>query len=464
MSTRSRQLTALLVTGALLTGFGVSQVAQQLSFRDIPAGHWATSAVQYITQAGLISGFADNSFRGKQNLTRYEAATIFSRLLRSNALKNVDEEGRALIAKGIGEVKVEMDRVRNDFTKLEQSDAGQTARLSALEGQIRNLSRAPTDTGSNAQTVNAINILEARLKTLEDRAVLSAQQEARLATLETRVNALGVVERRVGGLEAQVDTLGKRFGDTTSEYGARLRTLESDAQAGTAQTRGLAERLQNIESDAKTSATQANGLAGRVQNLESDTQTNAAQTKGLAGRLTALEGRVTSLDERFERAATPPAPPPAAATPSRVTITAPPATRPANFYIGASLAYPLSPMPMFDLTRSSYSGMIGAQRLMDLGFTNLGARVSVDYMPVGGVFTINPALTFSGDGLFFSPYLGGGGGVMLGSSTDFFVNGLAGFDVNLLNWATLFAELDPRYSFSANGFLLNTRVGFKIRF
>ena len=452
MNTRTRQFTALLVTGALLTGFGVSQVAQQLSFKDVPAGHWATSAVQYVTQTGLITGFADNSFRGKQNLTRYEAATIFSRLLRSNALKNVDEEGRALIAKGIGEVKVEMDRARKDFAQLEQSDAGQTARLSALEGQIRNLSRAPTETGNNAQTVNAISVLEARLKTLEDRAVLSAQQEARLATLETRVGALGVVERRVGGLEAQVDTLGKRFGDTTSEYGARLQTLESDNQASTAQTRGLAERLQNVESDAQKSATQTNGLAGR---------------------LTALEGRVTNLDER---AATP-APMPAASTPSRVTITpvtpsvttaAPIVTltrpaEPANFYIGASLAYPLAPSPMFDLSRSSYSGMIGAQRLMNLGFTNLGARVSVDYMPVGGVFTINPALTFSGGGTF-SPYLGVGGGVMLGSSTDFFVNGLAGFDVNVLNWAALFAELDPRYSFGASQFSLNTRIGFKIRF
>ena len=420
MNSRTRKFTALLVTGALFTGFGVSQVAQQLSFRDVPAGHWATSAVQYITQTGLVTGFADKSFRGQQNLTRYEAATIFSRLLRSNSLKNVDEEGRALIANGIGEVKVEMDRARNDFAKLEQSDAGQTARLSALEGQLRNLSRAPTDTGSNAQTVSAIGVLEARLKTLEDRAVLSAQQEARLTTLETRVNALGIVERRVGGLEAQVETLGKRFGDNTSEYGARLRSLESDAQAST------------------------------------------AQTSGLGARLTTLENRVSALDAR------PAATPPAAPAPSSVTVAAPVVTltrpaEPANFYIGASLAYPLAPSPMFDLTRSSYSGMIGAQRLMDLGFTKLGARVSVDYMPVGGAFTINPALTFSGGGAF-SPYLGVGGGVVLSGSTDFFVNGLAGFDVNLLSWGALFAELDPRYSFNANGFSLNTRVGFKIRF
>lgn len=118
---------------------------------------------------------------------------------------------------------------------------------------------------------------------------------------------------------------------------------------------------------------------------------------------------------------------------------------------------------MFDLTRSSYSGMIGVQRLANLGFTNLGARVSLDYMPVGGSFTISPALTFSGGGVL-SPYLGVVVGVTLGTGTDVFANALAGFNVNVLSWAALFAELDPRYSFGANGFSLNTRVGFKIRF
>lgn len=118
---------------------------------------------------------------------------------------------------------------------------------------------------------------------------------------------------------------------------------------------------------------------------------------------------------------------------------------------------------MFDLTRSSYSGMIGVQRLANLGFTNLGARVSLDYMPVGGSFTISPALTFSGGGVL-SPYLGVVVGVTLGTETDVFANALAGFNVNVLSWAALFAELDPRYSFGANGFSLNTRVGFKIRF
>jgi hypothetical protein len=44
------------------------------------------------------------------------------------------------------------------------------------------------------------------------------------------------------------------------------------------------------------------------------------------------------------------------------------------------------------------------------------------------------------------------------------IEAIAGFDVNLLSFAALFAELDPRYSFSTRQFGLNTRVGFKIKF
>ena len=193
MNSRSKKLTAVLVAGALLTGFGVSQVAQRLSFKDIPAGHWATTAVEYIAGTGLITGFQDGTFRGQQNMTRYEAATIFYRLLKSGALKNVDEEGRSLIAKGIGEVKVELDRMRGGFAELERSDASQTSRLGALEAQLRNLSVAPA-TNTNAQQVDAMRVLEARLKTLEERGNASDGQEARIKTLEGRVSAFGAVK------------------------------------------------------------------------------------------------------------------------------------------------------------------------------------------------------------------------------------------------------------------------------
>jgi S-layer homology domain len=417
MNSRAKKLTAVLVTGALLTGFGVSQVAQRLSFKDIPAGHWATTAVEYVAASGLITGFQNGTFRGQQNMTRYEAATIFYRLLKSGALKNVDEEGRALIAKGIGEVKVELDRVRGGFTELERSDASQTSRLGALEAQLRNLSVAPA-TNTNAQQVDAMRVLEARLKTLEDRSNVADAHEGRITILEDRIKALGAVESRVNGLEAQVDAIGKRLGDTNSDFNLRLQTVETQTKSG------------------------------------------ASQMQSVNSRLTALEGRVNALGERINAPAPPPPPPAPSTSSAPVTVEAPES---AGFYLGGGASYPLAPMPMFDLTRSSYSTMIGVSRVLDLGFTNLGARVTVDYMPVGNTFTVNPALTFSAGG-FFDPYLGLGVGFTLGGGDGVFVNAIAGFDVNLLGFAALFAELDPRYSFSTGQFGLNTRVGFKIKF
>jgi uncharacterized coiled-coil protein SlyX len=418
MFTRSRRFTAVLVAGALLTGFGVSQVAQRLNFKDIPAGHWATTAVEYIAGRGLITGLPDGTFRGQQNLTRYEAATIFYRLLQSGALKNVDEEGRALIAKGVGEVKLELDRVRANITTLERSDSNQTARLETLESQLRNLSLAPSN--DNPQQVDAIRTLEARLKTLEDRLTVTNEQEARIKTLETRVSALGAVESRVGGLEAQVDALGKRFNDTNGALTTRLQTVEAQTRAGETQTRTL------------------------------------------AGRLETLETRVNAIGERLNQPAPPPPPPPATViAPQPAPVAAPSSS--AGFYIGAGANYPILPSPAFDLSRSSYSVMIGVKRVVDLGFTNLGARVSVDYMPANGAFTVNPALTFSESGVF-EPYLGLGVGFMFGGPGDVFVNALAGIDLNLLPWAALYAELEPRYTFNSGQFGLNTRLGFKVRF
>jgi uncharacterized coiled-coil protein SlyX len=417
MHHRSRKITALLVTGALLTGFGVSQVAQRLQFRDIPAGHWASTAVEYIVQRNLITGFPDGTFRGRQNLTRYEAATIFYRLLQSGALKNVDEEGRALIAKGVGEVKLELDRVRTSVTALERNDADQTTRLSALETQLRNLSVAPSD--GNAQQVDAMRVLEARMKTLEDRLNTTAQQETRIKTLEDRVSALGAVESRVGGLEAQLDALSTRFNDTNQTTNTRLQTVEAQ------------------------------------------TRTSETQTQNLGTRLNTLEGRLNTLEGRLNVPPPPPAP-----TPNTSSGITPMPTEPApsaGFYIGASASYPLVPTPVFDLSRSSYSALVGIRNAVDLGFSSLGVRVGVDYNPTPGTFTINPALTLGGDGVF-APYLGLGVGFTIGGTSGVFVNGLAGFDLNLLGWAALFAELDPRYTFSSGEFALNTRFGLKIRF
>ncbi|MFW6021970.1 MAG: S-layer homology domain-containing protein, partial [Halanaerobiaceae bacterium] len=51
------------------------------SFADVPSNHWAYEAVSELVAAGLIQGYPDGTFKGQNDVTRYEIAVILSRLL-----------------------------------------------------------------------------------------------------------------------------------------------------------------------------------------------------------------------------------------------------------------------------------------------------------------------------------------------------------------------------------------------
>jgi len=49
------------------------------SFADVPANHWAFSAVEAARDRGLVRGYADGTFRPSEPITRAEAAALFDR-------------------------------------------------------------------------------------------------------------------------------------------------------------------------------------------------------------------------------------------------------------------------------------------------------------------------------------------------------------------------------------------------
>ena len=101
---------ATTVAPARTTTAAASTTAGSVTLTDIPAGHWAREAVQTVVEAGLIQGFPNGTFRGNENLTRYQAAMIFSRLLQSGALSssNLSESDLLAITRGMQEVSTEL--------------------------------------------------------------------------------------------------------------------------------------------------------------------------------------------------------------------------------------------------------------------------------------------------------------------------------------------------------------------
>ncbi|QTL97218.1 S-layer homology domain-containing protein [Iocasia frigidifontis] len=51
------------------------------SFADVPSSHWAYEAVNKLVASGILSGYPDGTFKGQNNLSRYEIAVVVARVL-----------------------------------------------------------------------------------------------------------------------------------------------------------------------------------------------------------------------------------------------------------------------------------------------------------------------------------------------------------------------------------------------
>jgi len=141
--------------------------AQVTQFSDVPAGHWAKDAVDRITQCGLIQGFPDGTFRGNENLTRYQAALIFHRLLTSGALSTcgLSQTDMTTVMNGMQEVAPELAAISARVTDLETANAAQAARITALEERINTMTTT-TDTADTAALSARIDALEAAIRNI----------------------------------------------------------------------------------------------------------------------------------------------------------------------------------------------------------------------------------------------------------------------------------------------------------
>ena len=163
----------------LLTIF-VTTTAFANPFTDVPANHWAYRAVNKLVASGIAEGYPDGSFKGKNNLTRYEIAIIVSRIL------DKIEMERKMLAE-------EIDDVANNLSKAQAEDV--TAIVKALLAK----NQPPTSGGSKnlseQQVEEVVNLIEA----------LTFEFKAELKILDQKIDGIyadvDAVEARVTALE-----------------------------------------------------------------------------------------------------------------------------------------------------------------------------------------------------------------------------------------------------------------------
>src|SRR5690554_2248270 len=148
------------------------------SFADVPANHWAYEAVNKLVAAGLISGYPDGTFKGQNQLTRYEVATMLARLLED-------------IAESRAEIMDQVDFMINDAvlaaeSGLSEAEAEDVQAL--LQAVIDKNGVASADALSAGQAEEVANMI----------ASLAVEFDSELMDLGIRV---GNLEKKVADLE-----------------------------------------------------------------------------------------------------------------------------------------------------------------------------------------------------------------------------------------------------------------------
>ena len=87
-------------------------------FSDVSTSDWAYQAVSDLSDRGLVEGYPDGTFRGQQNITRYELAQIVARLMAKEDQMNAED--RAMIDRLASEYAGELENLGVRVSNLEK--------------------------------------------------------------------------------------------------------------------------------------------------------------------------------------------------------------------------------------------------------------------------------------------------------------------------------------------------------
>lgn len=277
----------------LSMGFGSAQ------FSDVPAGHWAKEAVEAIAAQGLIVGFPDGTFRGNENLTRYQAALIIYRLLQQlqgqqgQPAPKMDEETLNTIRNAVQELAAELAALGVRVSALEDNAASKDdiARLEAAIEELKGMKAQPGQ-GMDQQALSDLADRVEAASVAADTALAQAQQladrldavEGDLATVKTQLEADADSIRALNELSVLLNQDVLSLQDRVTALEKSVGTL-SETDFNEFATKEDVAAVQEF----------ATALRGDLVRLSDRVSTLSATVDGINNRLTAVEGTRPSL-------------------------------------------------------------------------------------------------------------------------------------------------------------------------
>ncbi|WP_408955136.1 S-layer homology domain-containing protein [Natroniella sp. ANB-PHB2] len=100
-----KTITALLTLAMLVT---LTVPALANPFADVQGHHWAYDALNQVAEAGILEGYEDGTYRGEEELTRYQVAVLTARML--DEVEADSNELEAEVVEAINQLATEFDQ------------------------------------------------------------------------------------------------------------------------------------------------------------------------------------------------------------------------------------------------------------------------------------------------------------------------------------------------------------------
>lgn len=129
-----------------LVALAVLSFASAQPYPDVPRDHWAVTAIEELSDLGVLLGMPDGTFQGETPISRYEAAAMLARLLdvfKATLAQQAEQQQEELdnlnsvLQAALGEIallRIDVDESR-DLDAATKAEVGE--RLSAFEASLQ---------------------------------------------------------------------------------------------------------------------------------------------------------------------------------------------------------------------------------------------------------------------------------------------------------------------------------------
>ena len=135
-------------------------------FMDVPMNHWAYDAIGQLAAHGILSGYPDGLYKGKQQTTRYEMASALARALAVVDMTKASKQDVEMLKRLVVEFKDELEALGVQVAELDERVAVLENRLGGWHIHGTLVMDTTYKSGENSETGNgkgAIKFDNARL-------------------------------------------------------------------------------------------------------------------------------------------------------------------------------------------------------------------------------------------------------------------------------------------------------------